>query len=415
MSVILKPNWLAHSHKYKKNEWQSVVTHPAIITSVLKIVLEQLNGKGKVIITDGPQTDSSWEKIMRIMQPQRWVEIGEKAGVEVQILDLREDEWQSKGDVVVSRKKLPGDPFGSTESDLNTYSEFVNHQPSQKGYYGADYNKLETNKAHANGSHRYRISRSVMEADVLINLPKLKTHKKAGITCSLKNLVGINTYKNFLPHHNEGTPDAGGDQFPLSTFKNKTEATLIEKFKSNLYTYPWLGKFVIPIKNIGKKVFGDTRETIRSGNWYGNDTLWRMVLDLNKILFYANSDGSFRDDKLENRKKYITIVDGIIAGEGNGPEAPTPKHTGVLIAGSNPVAVDAVCAKLMGFDWQKIPIVRNAFQIKHYPICDFTYEDIAVVSSSVRFNKMFYQIDPMDCFRFEPNFGWKDHIELNYE
>jgi hypothetical protein len=66
----------------------------------------------------------------------------------------------------------------------------------------------------------------------------------------------------------------------------------------------------------------------------------------------------------------------------------------------------------MGFDWQKIPSIRNAFQIKHYPICDFSYEDIEILSSSASFNKKLYQIYPEDCFHFEPRFGWKDHIEL---
>ena len=50
-------------------------------------------------------------------------------------------------------------------------------------------------------------------ADVVINLPKLKTHKKTGVTISLKNMVGINGYRNCLPHHTIGTPDASGDEF----------------------------------------------------------------------------------------------------------------------------------------------------------------------------------------------------------
>src|SRR5215510_11509942 len=32
--VVLKPNWIAGSHKYDPQEWQSVVTHPEVITSV---------------------------------------------------------------------------------------------------------------------------------------------------------------------------------------------------------------------------------------------------------------------------------------------------------------------------------------------------------------------------------------------
>ncbi|MCV6004648.1 DUF362 domain-containing protein, partial [Escherichia coli] len=50
---------------------------------------------------------------------------------------------------------------------------------------------------HAPGRHQYLVSRDIIEADVVINLPKLKTHKKAGLTCALKNLIGINGNKEF--------------------------------------------------------------------------------------------------------------------------------------------------------------------------------------------------------------------------
>ncbi len=40
------------------------------------------------------------------------------------------------------------------------------------------------------------MSKSPLVADVFINLPKLKTHKKCGLTVNLKSLVGINANKN---------------------------------------------------------------------------------------------------------------------------------------------------------------------------------------------------------------------------
>jgi len=46
----------------------------------------------------------------------------------------------------------------------------------------------------------------------------------------------------------------------------------------------------------------------------------------------------------------LIVVDGITAMEGNGPVIGTPKNLGVIVAGTNPVAVDAVCTRLMGFD-----------------------------------------------------------------
>jgi len=410
-TVVLKPNWISHAHKYKPKEWQSVITHPAVITSVLKIVLRHLRREGRVVIADGPQTDSSWQKIMHRMNPKLWLEMGSSHGIHVTLLDLRDDEWVVRAGVNVLRRKLPGDPLGSTVCELNEFSEFNTHKPSKRGYYGADYNTVETNLAHSHDHHRYKVAKSVISADVFINLPKMKTHKKAGITCSLKNLVGINTYKNWLPHHNEGTPDEGGDQFPESTLKKKVERVLSAKFKTYLYRHRAMGRFFIPLKILGKVLFGDTRSVIRSGNWYGNETIWRMILDLNKVLLYANPDGTLRINDFTSCKKYLSIVDGIVAGEGNGPEAPDPKHTGLLIAGSNPVAVDAVCAKLMGFDWQKIPAIKSAFNIRHYPICSFSYHDIVAISSNPELHMNLEDIPPRATFQFRPHFGWVGHIE----
>jgi uncharacterized protein (DUF362 family) len=44
------------------------------------------------------------------------------------------------------------------------------------------------------------------------------------------------------------------------------------------------------------------------------------------------------------------VVDVIVVMEGGGPVGGPRKETGVLVAGENPVAVDVLCAKLMGFN-----------------------------------------------------------------
>ncbi|MBK7626716.1 MAG: DUF362 domain-containing protein [Bacteroidales bacterium] len=91
----------------------------------------------------------------------------------------------------------------------------------EKSYFRADSNIVETNEAHNGFNNLYRVSRTVVECDVFINLPKLKTHKKSGITCCLKNLVGINTYRNYLPHCSLGTKRKGR---PIYPFRNKTKS-----------------------------------------------------------------------------------------------------------------------------------------------------------------------------------------------
>jgi len=170
---------------------------------------------------------------------------------------------------------------------------------------------------------------------------------------------------------------------------------------------------MIPVKWAGRKLFGETRETIRSGNWYGNDTLWRTVLDLNKVLLYANPDGSLRPEAPANTKPYLSIVDGVIAGEGDGPEAPTPRSTGVLLAGTNPVAVDLLCARLMGFDWELIPALRNAFRIRRYAVAGFPWDDVHAISSAPEYTRRVSDIPFEDTFRFRPHFGWRGHIEMS--
>jgi hypothetical protein len=373
-----------------------------------------LRNSGKIIIADAPQTDSSFNQIIAKMPLEEWRKIGNASEIEIEVLDLRDHEWVSKGDLTIARKELPGDPLGSVEYDLGNVSEFNGHKPSAKGYYGADYNIHETTLAHTNGNHVYRLSRTAIKGDVFINLPKMKTHKKAGISCSLKNLVGINTYKNFLPHHTEGTPSMGGDQFPDNSLRNVSELILLQYFKTFLLRYETYSRYMIPIKRLGRILFGETKNKIRSGNWYGNDTLWRTILDINKLLFYGNADGSLRKANPDHQKKYISLIDGIISGEGNGPEACDSLNSKIIIGGSNPVSVDCVAAKLMEFDYLKMPSIANAFKIKKLPIVDFSYGEIEVFSKTIsHYNALLFEIPREKCFHFKPHFGWIGHIESN--
>jgi uncharacterized protein (DUF362 family) len=71
-------------------------------------------------------------------------------------------------------------------------------------YSGADYDPGPTTSHHRGGRNEYLLSETVLRADLVVNLPKLKTHKKTGVTLALKNLVGINGDKNWLPHHRDG-------------------------------------------------------------------------------------------------------------------------------------------------------------------------------------------------------------------
>jgi uncharacterized protein (DUF362 family) len=410
--VLIKPNWIKESHLYKPHEWDYVITHPSIIKEVVRYTIKALHGKGKIYIGDSPQTDSSFYTLynncgLADLEKEVHVLMDIHKDLDIRILDLREEEWKTKSGVVVKKKKLLGDPLGYVVFDLGEQSEFIRHK-GVGSYYGAAYDMEETNSMHNGIVNKYRVCGSVPSADVIINIPKLKTHKKAGITASLKNMVGINGAKNWLPHFTNGTPENNGDQFPKSKRKSEIEAILLKNIKKIISYANFLSILFVYLKKIGDQIFGTTEQVVRSGNWYGNDTIWRTILDLNKILFYGTKDGTFSSKP----RRYLTIIDGIYGGQGNGPMAPDKVESGILIMSPNPVTCDCTAAKLMGFDYKKIPSLSNAFKITKMLIVDFQHKDIMVQSNNANWNMKLESIDSKNCFHFEPHFGWKEHIEL---
>jgi uncharacterized protein (DUF362 family) len=114
---------------------------------------------------------------------------------------------------------------------------------------------------------------TVLGCDVLVSMPKMKTHHWAGATLSMKNLFGL------VP---------GG-----------------------VYGWP---------KNVL--------------HWAG---IHESIADLHATFPRA-----------------FSIVDGIVGMEGNGPIQGTAKPAGVVVAGADPVAVDATCCRIMRLDPQRI-------------------------------------------------------------
>lgn len=406
--VLIKPNLIRESHLIRQEEWTQVITHGSVIRAILDFVFISLKGEGKVIIADGPQTDSNFEKIVARTGLSEIVEFYTSQGLDIELLDLRRDRWLTKDGIITKREKLPGDPQGYTKIELGHRSEFSTYELSGH-FYGADYDIKETKTFHSSGRHGYILCKSALNVDVVINIPKLKTHKKTGVTLSLKNIVGVNGYRNCLPHFTMGTPDEGGDEFPSSSVGQKFQSQAIQAFKKTLFALGGKGGlWARIIKSFGQLIFGGTQKIIRSGNWYGNETAWRMVLDINKILFHFDGDGKARSKPL----RYLTVVDGIEAGDGNGPEAPDRVDAGCLLVGINPVSVDTVCSTLMGFDYRKIPVVSRAWTIQDFPLVDFPPEDVNLVSNVTGWSGTISNIGRIRRFNFRPHFGWQGHIEL---
>ena len=399
-TVLLKPNMIRESHLTRPDEWEQIITHGSMVRAVLDYVAIALQGRGRVLIADAPQTDSDFELIAARMGLSAIQELyaREGSGVAVEVHDLRSSRWRSKDGVILEREVRSGDPMGAVEVDLGRHSSFYGLEP--RVYYGADYDIQETNRHHRGERHAYMFSGSALAADCVINLPKLKTHKKCGVTLSLKNLVGLNGNKNWLPHYALGAPETGGDQYPAASGKSGVEMRVLNRLKAHL---PQSSRPVLEaarvVKRLGARIFGDTEEVVRSGNWHGNDTTWRMALDLARILIYAEPGGSLRTAA---RRGYLTVIDGIVAGEGNGPMAADPRPAGLVLAGGNPGAVDWVATRLMGFDPARIKVVSEAFAAGELALADFLPAAIEVRAEDPTTER---------GRPFRPHFGWIGAIE----
>jgi uncharacterized protein (DUF362 family) len=173
-----------------------------------------------------------------------------------------------------------------------------------------DLEKVENPEPFSKLPHIY-FPKSVVQADAIISVPKMKTHHWARITCSMKNLYGC------IPGRKYGWP-----------------------------------------KNVL--------------HYHGIDN---CILDINRLL-----------------KPAIALVDAVVAMEGDGPIMGTPKETKFVMLGTDAVAVDATCARIMGLDVHNVPYLRVAGQV----IGNTDPAKIKVIGETMQ--SVATQFQPAPCF-----------------
>lgn len=94
-----------------------------------------------------------------------------------------------------------------------------------------------------------------------------------------------------------------------------------------------------------------------AAGWYGNDTAWRMVMDLNKVAIYGRKDGTISQTP---QRELYSLCDGIVGGQGDGPLNPLPLPLGVICFTNNSSMTDICMGTLMGFDIQQIALLKAA-------------------------------------------------------
>jgi len=420
--VVLKPNFIRHWNPLAEEDPRasvaSVITHGAVLRAAVDYAFLAVGRGGRVTLAEAPQQDCDWDRICEIVGLDA-IRRRVRAvwGRDLDVIDLRREAVRFEGGVIVERRALPGDPLGYRAVDLGTRSFFEGAGLDPKRFRGADYDPDPTSKHHSGGRNAYLLSETVLRSDLIVNLPKLKTHKKTGVTLALKNMVGVNGDKNWLPHHCSGSLAEGGDEFPGDRITDRTRSRLADLGRQLLRR--GLGKRIAKAyRRIETATRGD--DFIRSGNWHGNRTTWRMCADLNRCVYYSDAAGTHLDAAAPV-KRVLTLLDGIVAGEGNGPLAPRDVSLGVVLAGVDPVAVDLAAIRLMGFDEARIHKVMGPMQSAELRVSDVrSSEDVEVgevdggagspqhPADAVRL----YALDAIaTSHAFEPHPGWLNHIE----
>ena len=380
--VVIKPNFVNHINPAKDGTTDSLITNFAIIRPIIDYCIIALNGTGSIIVGDAPVQDCNFEEICKINDLKKCINIYNDFGHDIKLIDFRKNNNSNLECKIVSIGK------DSSLSEVDKYC---------KKYAITNYNLKYMHEHHSNGKHEYMIPKDVLEADVIINLPKPKTHRKAGMTACMKNFVGINSKKEYLPHHRNGSIHNNGDEFP--------EKSLVKSLQSTLKNYNYLNNKIIYLGNgvlhfIMKK---KKQNRFLEGSWYGNDTIWRTILDINKIILYSNKEGIMTNKK---QRVIFNLADMIVSGEKEGPLLPSNKNVGLLVASFNQLNMDHTICKIMGFDTEKIKYIKEGYKLKKYKISDndvFNIKDYKknIVDVSL-YNKSFIPTD-----------GWIDYLGVN--
>lgn len=409
-TVLIKPNLVMNCNTTEKDvrkQLDCLITHPSVVRCLFDYVYIALKGKGRIIVADAPVQDCDFEKLLEESgygELFRYFKMKETADFSVVTADLRDTVLCSdNGNIIQCKNKH--NRYKSIVVDLKETSYFQEIKDKRR-FRVTNYAAKDTIEHHNKGKNEYCISEVVLDADVIINIPKPKTHRIAGYTSALKNMIGVNARKEYLPHHRQGMKKDGGDECAEKHKILKYINTKGNDVKN------WALKHQYDcIKNIANEFSRrigrilDYKEENRKkfGMWYGNDTIWRTILDVNHIVYYFGKDRIMHE---ERQRIVLHFGDMIVCGDKEGPLHPSYKKVGGILFSDNPVEFDCCVVKLMGFDYKKFPTLANA--LCDEKLCVKNFEHIILHSNEEKFNRKVSDINI--SFKFEPTRGWRDYL-----
>jgi uncharacterized protein (DUF362 family) len=412
--IVLKPNWVLHETD-PAFPIRALVTDARLIEAVLDACLQLFPEAESILVGDCPLQYGDWPALCRQSGLDPIIErFTRRSGGRIVFRDLRREVFaRVTGTFLAAQETEHGDPRGYrlVSLDARSHLEPISDQAQRFGVN--DYSASVTRSNHARGAHQYLVCQSVLDADLFINLPKWKSHAKSGLTGALKNLIGVNGDKAYLPHFRRGAPRWSGDEYgDEHRWLYWAQTTLREKLqKHHRLAY----RALKPGWELLKRLRGietrldNPRATPRrfyvgGGSWPGNDTLWRTIYDLNLVLQCADAAGRLHTTP---QRSYFSFVDGLISGEGNGPLQPLPRDTDWLLCGEDPFALDTALCYFMGFAPDQVPMIARHRQYAGPAWAQFDWPELEVEFDGQR--KRLAQCDVN--LRFAPPPAWRGYVE----
>ncbi|MDX9953766.1 MAG: DUF362 domain-containing protein [Anaerolineae bacterium] len=305
--VLIKPNLVDAGY------WQNgQMTHPAFLRPVIDYVYRACGPGGSIMLGDAPWSVEVFPRLVVNTGIQDMVAyLAATHGVPIRLVDLNIAE-----------------PQNTPLVDLGTLSEL---RQVQRTWYDAHGKAMHDGDDPGIG--RYRIAPAVLEADVIVNVPKAKVHCSGGITAAMKNMVGL--IPAWDGPHGDGA------------LKECAHTSDVDQAGG------------------------------RRGMYLENDTIWRSMADLNRILLYADAQGTLRATP---QRRYVCLVDAITAAEASQYQ-PQPFSLNTVIIGADPISVDAVTARCMGFDPRQLKSVMQAAVRQELPLGPSTPARIRVITA----------------------------------
>lgn len=359
--IVVKPNWVLHRNEGHGGT-DELITHASVLRALIDYAWKA--NPAQIIAGDAPLQICDFNALLALGFDRVAADLIAR-GCPLQVKDFRRTIMRrgaTRADVATDLQPL--ERFVLVDLGAESLLEAISADARKFRVTMYDPRLMWNN--HRPGVHKYLVARDILEADLVINAPKMKTHKKAGVTLALKNLVGINGNKEYLPHHRKGAANHGGDNYEKATLPKWFLEQALDVANMYLLRKPraWrkfcqLAYKVLFLDRIrGKPIDVE-------GGWHGNDTIWRTCLDLNRVLLYGDTEGRLHDTP---QRATLHILDGIIGGEHDGPLRPDPVESGAILASLNPAALDYCAAKFMRLNTAFLSIVNHASDQGPHPL-----------------------------------------------